>query len=349
LSIQIPVTAQIQRPKAMFFFYSPLQTVFSSPTVSDTTAVSTGSRTRVTLKSYSLTLPSGANRIRVLVYGYRDVLTGSVYLNIDGVDVASADVNVDSETLLIDYVGSISPGSHVVKVDAVNVTSTTVYITKVYIATGIGLTSTTLSDLITFSVTYQLVRSGDIRYSPGVRVFVYGNRKTTAPARLEVGSSPITGRNQLGAGNDNNTAEVFLAIVTGSVTFQEGGGFTVSATLRGAVGATGDTIIITRIMARAQLRRETYGDGEVRVYERGVAEYFAHAIFVSVPGGTPSIAHVMLLRDAIDWIIISSSGSNVILHNYKVAVVAPVYLTASFSEDPLGEGFLRWVQLVVWG
>jgi len=163
----MPVTAQIQRPKAYFYFYSPLQTVFSSPTVSDTTAVSTTSTTRVTLKTYSLTLPSGANRIRVLVYGYRDVLTGRVYLNIDGVDVASVDVTVGSETLLIDYIGSITPGSHTIKVDAVNVTSNTLYVTKVYIATGIGLTSTTLSDLRTFSVTYQLLRSGDIRYSPG--------------------------------------------------------------------------------------------------------------------------------------------------------------------------------------
>jgi len=350
----VPVTAQIPRPKAYFYFYSPLQTIFSSPTVSDTTEVNTLLTTRTTAKTYTLNIPAGANTIRVIIYGRVNGATGYFILNIDGVDVATATTSAMTETIIIDYVGSISPGSHTIRIDYyISQTGFTVILSKVYIATGIGLTSTTLSDLITFSVTYQLVRSGDIRYSPGVRVFVYGNRKTTANAMLQVGSSTIVGRNQLGAGNDNNTAEAFLAIVTGSVALQEGGEFTASVTLRGNVGASGDVIIITRIQARAQLRREHYGVGEVRIYERGVAEYFAHAIFVSVPGGTSNTAHVMSYRDIrdalIDWIVISSLGSNVILHNYKVAVVAPVYLTASFSEDPLGESFLRWVQLVVWG
>jgi hypothetical protein len=355
VSLQIPITTQLPRPKAYFYFYSPLQTVFSSPTVSDTTVVSTDSRTRVTLKTYSLTLPPGANRIRVLVYGYRDVFTGSVYLNIDGVDVASADVNVDSETLLIDYIGSITPGSHTVKVDAVNVTSNTVYITKVYIATGIGLTSTTPTTIATFTLTYQLLRQGDIRYSPGIRVFVWGNRKTTAPISLTIPeATDITvGRNNLGAGDDNDKAETILAILTGSITLQEGGEFTVSATLRGNVGASGDIVIITRILARAQLRREHYGVGEVRVYERGVAEYFARAIVVSVPGGTSYTYHQVSFKDVREaftyWIGIGSSGSNIILHNYKIAVVTPVNFVTYFDDDTRGETFLEWASVVVWG
>jgi hypothetical protein len=353
LSLTIPAPAQIPRPKAYFYFYSPLQTVFSSPTVSDTTSVSTTSTTRVTLKTYSLTLPSGANRIRVLVYGYRDVLTGRIYLNIDDVDVATVDVTVSSETLLIDYIGSITPGSHTVKVDGVNVTSTTLYVTKVYIATGIGLTSTTLTDLIAFSVTYQLVRSGDIRYSPGVRVFVWGNRKTTATTTLQVESSSTVGRNQLGAGNDNTTPEVFLAIITGSVTLQEGGEFTVSAALRGNVGASGDIVIITRIQARAQLRRESGGVGEVRVYERGVVEYFARAVLVSVPGGVTDAYQNISRRDVLDrplaWINIAGPGIYITVINYRVAVVVPLHFTVSYSDDAFGESFLEWVQAVVWG
>jgi hypothetical protein len=349
----MPVTAQTPRPKAMFFFYSPLQTVFDSPRVSDTTSVSTTSITRVTLKTYSLTLPSGANRIRVLVYGYVDQLTGRVYLNIDGVDVASVDVSVYSETLLIDYIGSITPGSHTIKVDAERVTNTTTYITKVYIATGIGLTTTTMTNLITFSVTYQLLRSGDIRYSPGVRVFVWGNRRTTSTARFEVGSSSIVGRNQLGAGNDNATAEAFLAILTGSVTLQEGGEFTVSATLRGNVGASGDIVIITRVLARAQLRRETVYVGEVRVYERGVVEYFARVLLVSVPGGATGIHNAISRRDVLDrhlaFIYISGAGTDITFLNYRVAVVAPIHFLTIPGDDTLGEGIIEWVSLVVWG
>jgi hypothetical protein len=254
---------------------------------------------------------------------------------------------------LIDYIGSITPGSHTVKVDGVNVTSTTLYVTKVYIATGIGLTSTTLTDILSFSVTYQLLRSGDIRYSPGVRVFVWGNRKTTATTTLQVGSSPTVGRNQLGARNDNATAEVFLAIITGSVTLQEGGGFTVSETLRGNVGASGDVVIITRIQARAQLRRETLYFGEVRVYERGVAEYVAQARLVSVPGGNPNTSHELQFRNLFDtfvnWIIISGSGTLVLFYNFKVAVVTPIHFNADFSADGQGEAYLEWVQVVVWG
>jgi hypothetical protein len=345
----------IERPKAYFYFYSPLQTVFDSPRVSDTTAVSTTSTTRVTLKTYSLTLPSGANSIRVLIYGYRDALTGRVYLNIDGVDVASVDVNVASETLLIDYNESITPGSHTIKVDAENVTSTTIYITKVYIATGIGLTSTTPTDILSFTVTYQILRQGNIRYSPGIRVFVFGNRKTTASMTLTIPEATgiITGRNNLGAGNDNDKAETILVILTGSVTLQEGGEFTLTATLRGNVGASEDIVIITRILARAQLRRGSLYEGEVRIYERGVAEYFARALLVLVPGGVSSISHYISQRDILDrlleWIAISGSGTNVIVYNFKIAVVAPLYFTSAASEDPLGEAFLEWVSLVVWG
>jgi hypothetical protein len=348
----VPVSIQLKRPKTYFYFYSPLQTVFSSPTVSDRTVVSTSSRTRVTLKTYSLTLPPGANMIRVIVYGYRDVMIGRVYLNIDGVDVASVDV-VSTETLLIDYIGSITPGSHTVKVDAENVTSNTVYITKVYIATGVGVASTTLSDLITFTVWYQLVRSGDIRYSPGVRLFIYGNRKTTANATLQVGSNTIVGRNQLGVSNDTTTPEVFLAIITGSVALQEGGEFTASVTLRGNVGASGDVVIITRIQARAQLRRETVDVGEVRVYERGVVEYFARALLVSVPGGATDTAHAISRRDIQDrhlvWVYITGSGTDITLTNYRNIVVTPVHFTTVHDEDTRGETFLEWVQLVVVG
>jgi hypothetical protein len=354
MSLQTPTPVQLQRPKAYFCFYSPLQTVFDSPKVSDTTSASTMSTARVTLKSYSLTLPSGANRVRVIVYGYVNGATGTIYLNIDDVDVTSASFTNTSEAIVLDYIGSIAPGAHTVRIDGlISAPGFTLVLTKVYIATGIGLTSTTLTDLITFSVTYQLLRSGDIRYSPGVRVFVYGNRKTTAPARLEVGSDHRVGRNQLGAGNDNTAPEVFLAIVTGSVTLQEGGEFTVSATLRGAVGASGDVVIITRIQARAQLRRESHGLGEMRVYERGVVDYSARLLIVSVPGGSISTSHIVSRRDIQDRHLafhsISSGGADITILGVKIACVAPIHFTLWSSEDGLGENLLEWVQLVVWG
>jgi hypothetical protein len=352
----MPVTAQIPRPKAYFYFYSPLQTIFDSPKVSDTTAVSATTTTRTTAKTYTLSIPSGANTIRVIVYGYISSSAATAYyiLNIDGVDVQTTTTTSATEVIVMDYVGSISPGTRNIRIDYyASASGYTVYVTRVYIATGIGLTSTTLTDLITFSVRYQIVRSGDIRYSPGIRVFVWGNRRTTAPTTLRVGSSPTTGRNNLGAGNDNTTAEVFLAILTGSVTLQEGGEFTVSATLQGAVGASGDVIIITRVLARAQLRREAYGVGEVRVYERGVAEYAGRFLVVSVPGGASSTCHGIQRRDAQDrrlaGLCISGTGSDVTVFNVKVAVVAPIHFEVGYDEDHLGEGLLEWVQLVVWG
>jgi hypothetical protein len=354
LSLQTPLTTQLQRPKAYFYFYSPLQTIFDSPKVSDTTSVSTLSATRTTLKTYSLSLPSGVNTIRVIIHGYVSGATGYVILNIDGVDVQTVTTTATSETIIMDYIGSISPGARTIRIDGyLSVAGFALYITKVYIVTGVGVLSTTLTDLITFSVRYQLVRSGDIRYNPGVRVFVYGNRKTTASTTLRVGSSPAVGRNQLGAGDDNATAEAFLAILTGSVTFQEGGEFTVSATLQGAVGATGDVVIITRIQARAQLRREHSSQGEVRVYERGVAEYFGRALLVSVPGGITSTSHYLSRRnirdDQLTLLAISGSGVDITLANYKVAVVTSIHFMAGWVDDFLGETFLEWVQLVVWG
>jgi hypothetical protein len=183
-------------------------------------------------------------------------------------------------------------------------------------------------------------------------VFVYGNRKTTASTTLHVGSSPITGRNQLGAGNDNDKAETFLAIVTGSVTLQEGGEFSLSVTLRGGVGASGDVVVITRIVARVQLRR--LGDiAEVAVFERGVAEYFARGIIVPVPGGAPHTCHSIRINDianrSLRHVCITGVGTDVTAINYRVAVVAPIHFTFGFSEDWLGEGFLEWVSIVVWG
>jgi hypothetical protein len=354
MSLQTPIPVQLQRPKAYFYFYSPLQTVFSSPTVSDTTAVNTTSTTRTTAKTYTLSIPSGANTIRVIVHGYVNGATGYFILSIDGVDVQTATTTSTSETIVMDYIGSISPGTRTIRIDYyISQSGFTVTISRVYIVTGIGVTSTTLTDLITFNVTYQLVRSGDIRYSPGVRVFVWGNRKTTASTTLQVGSSPTVGRNQLGAGNDNATAEVFLAIVTGSVTLQEGGEFTLDVSIRGGVGASGNTVIITRILARAQLRRELDAVGDVRVYERGVVEYHGRLINVSVPGGLPGSSHAVSRRDLLDrhlaWILISGSSNDVTILNYKVSVVTPVHFSTSANADGAGESFLEWVSLVVWG
>jgi hypothetical protein len=354
VSIQAPLPVQLARPKAYFYFYSPLQTVFSSPTVSDTTAVSATTTTRTTAKTYTLSIPSGANTIRVVIYGYVNGATGYVILNIDGVNVQTVATTALSEIIIMDYIGSISPGTRTIRIDYyISQTGFAVYITRVYIATGIGLTTTTLTDLIAFSVTYQLVRSGDIRYSPGVRVFVWGNRKTTAPTTLRVGSSPIVGRNQLGAGNDNTAPEVFLAIVTGSITLQEGGEYSLDVSLRGGVGASGDVLIITRVLARAQLRREDWDVGEVRVYERGVVEYAGRAFLVSVPGGATSTAHYSSRRDIRDrylaWVLISASATDVTFFNFRNAVVAPTHFIVNFDHDSSGEAILEWVQVVVWG
>jgi hypothetical protein len=338
----------------MFYFYSPLQTVFQSPTVSDTTPRTIVLIQRTNFKTYTINVPAGADRMRVLVYGYISADSGTVWLNINGVDVTQVTVSNTAEALLIDYMTPITPGTYTIKVDG-NPFGNHLTISKVFIATGMGLTSTTPTTIATFTLTYQLLRQGDIRYSPGVRVFMFGNRKTTAPISLTIPEATdiVVGRNNLGAGDDNDKADTILAILTGSVTLQEGGEFSLSVTLRGAVGASGDTMIVTRIMARAQLRRETLYVGEVRVYERGVAEYFAQARLVSVLGGNPNTAHQLQFRNLFDtfiyWITISGSGIFAYLYNFKVAVVTPIHFSADFSADGQGEAYLEWVQLVVWG
>jgi len=375
LSMTTPVTVRLARPKAMFYFYSPLQTIFSSPVISDTTGASTESMTRVTLKTYTLSIPSGANTVRVIVYGSTRSYYGScgeVCVNIDGTDVECKSYIPDSPhpLMLIDYVGDISPGTRTVRVDGSTDEYCKLYIDKVIVVTGIGLTSTTPTDILSFSVTYQLLRSGDIRYSPGIRVFVWGNRKTTAPLTLTISEATdiIIGRNNLGAGNDIGEPETYigepetykgkpettiLAILTGSIALQEGGEFTLNVSLRGNVGASGDVVIITRVLARAQLRRETETVGEVRIYERGVVEYFARALLVSVPGGVTDTSHFISRRDIqdrhISWVLISGVSVDITLTNYRIAVVTPVHFTSATDEDYLGETFLEWVQLVVWG
>jgi hypothetical protein len=357
MSLQVPATAQIQRPKAYFYFHSPTPTVFSSPTVSDTTGVTTAPTIRTTAKTYTLNIPEGANTIRVIVHGKSGPgYAITVILNIDGVDVASATIDTGGATVVVlDYVGSISPGSHTIRIDYYSSAANVVSISAVYIATGIGLTSTTPTTIATFTLRYYLLRQGDIRYSPGVRVFVFGNRKTTAPLTLTIpeATNIIVGRNNLGAGNDTTVAETILAIMTGSVAFQEGGGFTLNISLRGNVGVSGDVVIITKVLARAQLRREHRFIGEVRVYERGVVEYAGRLFVIPVPGGVRSSAHAIQIRDARDEVYaestISGSGSDVVVFNFRIAVVTSVHFQAHYDDDVFGEAFLDGVSVVVWG
>jgi hypothetical protein len=352
LSLQVPLTAQLARPKAFFYFYSPLNTILQFPTVSDTTSRTMVAVQRVNIKTYTINVPTGADRMRILIYGYISTGSGTVWLNINGTDVQSVTVSNTTEALLIDYMTPITPGTYTINIDG-NPGGNNLVISKVFIATGMSLTSTTTTTIATFTLTYQILRQGNIRYSPGVRVFVFGNRKTTAPLTLTIpeATSIITGRNNLGAGNDNDKAEIALAVLTGSVTFNEGGEFSISVTLRGNVGAVGDTIIITRIQARAQLRREVNTVGEVRVYERGVVEYACRALLVS--GFGDFVGHAFSRRDIQDrflaWINISGSGGDVTVFNIRVAVVAPVHFTSAFDEDYVGGGFFEWVQVVVWG
>ena len=351
----MPVSIQLQRPKAMFFFYSPLHTVFSAPTVSDTTVAWTTSTVRTTLKTYNLSIPQGANAIRIIVYGQVNGGLGCYVLNIDGVDVAFAEISSQTEVIVIDYTGQISPGARTIRIDCYQVVSgPMVIVSRVYIATGMGFSSTTPATIATITLTYQLLRSGDVRYVPGVRLFIFGNRKTTASMTLTIQEATdiIVGRGSLEAGNDNDKAETFIAIITGRVNLQEGGEFTLNVTLRGAVGASGDLVIITRILARVQLRRFSGSPQSVAIYESGVCEYSARLRLVSVPGGATAIAHRMLMTDLmgrpLTYLAISGSGTDITIYGFKVAVVAPVHFTVDYEDDTAGEGFLEWVQLVVW-
>ena len=126
--------------------------------------------------------------IRVRVYArVSNYVSGStLYLNINGSDVIPA-VTVTNTTsqLRIDYIGDIpSSTSITVKVDGTAESGFTLFVDRVYVIAGFGLTSTTPVNILTINAgywdEYRIKVNGNFEYKIRFKWIVFGNKKTTA-------------------------------------------------------------------------------------------------------------------------------------------------------------------------
>jgi len=220
----------------------------------DTTAVSTTSTTRVNLKTYTFTSSANTNKIRVRVYAYVSgaVSGSSIYLNINGTDVVGpVTVTETSATLKIDYIGDIpSSTSMTVKVDGVAETGYTLYVSKVVIIAGFGLTSTTSVSILSITLdsadVYTLNVNGNFNYSLKIFYWLKANRKTTANATItSTLTNDVAGSDYLPSAGDDGDNVVFLS--------NRKGDYASSFTISGYVGASGDVIIIVGVYCQISL------------------------------------------------------------------------------------------------
>jgi hypothetical protein len=229
----------------------------------DTTAVTTTSLTRVTLKTYTAASGSAKGRIRVFAHTYAsgsDTTTQNVYIwvNINGTDVTyytNTDanwLNVTAKTLLIDWVGGIPSGA-TIKIDAqASVASGTfhgVSLDEVDIIYGVALlNSTTEVSLLTQTLSYTESGVDNLYIKAGDKVptcYLRIHRKTTAAATLKFDGST----NSPAAANDG------ASVVTVQIDGTHLNTTPLNVTLSGYVGASGDYILIVSVQMAV---RHTY-------------------------------------------------------------------------------------------
>jgi hypothetical protein len=234
----------------------------------DTTAISTTSTTRVTLKTYTFTSSARTNKIRVRVYArVSNYVSGStIYLNINGTDVIPA-VTVTNTTsqLRIDYIDDIpSNASITVKVDGVAESGFTLFVDRVVIIAGFGLTSTTPVNILTITAgyldAYVLRVNGNFQYQLVFKWVVIGNKKTTTGVSI---TSDLAGKVEFNWSVSGDDGDSKVPIRLGY------GNYTSSFTISGNVGASGDILIITEIYA--QLDISSTGLVGVFIAEKGIA------------------------------------------------------------------------------
>jgi hypothetical protein len=247
----------------------------------DTTAVSTNSATRVTLKTYTFTSSARTNKIRVRVYArVSNYTSGStLYLNINGSDVVTVTVTNTTSTLKIDYIGDISSNTSItVKVDGVAESGFTLFVDRVYVIAGLGLTSTTPVNILTINQNsiydlFNLKVDGNFGYKLRWKWNVRGNKKTTTNVSITANLANKWESLWSGSGDDGDNITV-IAIGLGD--------FTSSFTISGNVGASGDVLIITEIFAQVDITGRAGWEG-VSIREDGIA--FIHVRFITLVGG----------------------------------------------------------------
>jgi len=296
--------------------------------ISDTTEVSSSSTTETTLKSYGFSVGANTNSIRVKLYGRSpDTANATTYnIYIDGTLVASQTITgITDISLIIDYIGDLSPGSHTVEIRAYNAGGATFYVSKVYIIAGLKIDSTTpvtLVSLIGLDTEYTLQVNGNFTYRLGVRYWIKGNRKTTASATVTSNlANEIEGvHRNLGAGDDDG--EIFLTIRTGD--------FRPDPAISMAVGATGDIIIVTGVFVQVTVSRRTEPIS-VLINEMGVVYGFIRHVTVDGTGG--GVCWIGETKNTIIYRWCASGTTDALILMNPVPVRPGIGISPAYSHD----------------
>jgi hypothetical protein len=317
-------------------------------TNTDTTAVSTTSTTRVNLKTYTFTSSANTNKIRVRVYAYVSgaVSGSSIYLNINGTDVVGpVTVTATSATLYIDYIGDIpSSTSMTIKVDGVAESGYTLYVSKVVIIAGFGLTSTTSVNILTISTISQdgfsLKVNGNFTYNVLFKWVVFGNKKTTSNVVLTSNLANKVDKDWSVSGDDGDS------VVQIRMGF---GNYASSFTISGYVGASGDVLIITSIYAQVDITFN-YTNG-LTIKENGIA----YILIRDVVFQSPKARLIVNVLDLLD-------GSVLRYYQYDVSTELVTLQTITcdnghrivigdsedfYSEANLGFGLIKFLNIIV--
>lgn len=244
------------------------------------------SATPTTIASYTETCIAGKVRVRVYAYVNTTLATpAGVALLIDGTQVATGSVNSTTAVLVIDYIGDITAGSHTFEVQITSGAGFTAY-AYIVLINGVGIDSTTSSTVFTSTdvPSYVLEVNGSFKYEVGIRYKIVYNRKTTSTASITVNGEAVQNAD-LSANDDGDNT------VTGYGTCA----YNTTLTLAGAVGTSGDTIIITNLYIIVTLRQNQLVNGNnysLVVEEEGVALAQA-SVFVFDSTSTQAMAHAL--------------------------------------------------------
>ena len=365
INITLPPLTNVSRIKQFFFDVKDRRNVergIGGGANVDTTQVSTNSTTRVNLKSYTINAGAKINKARIRVYGYTSAsvvpdATATVYVNVNGTDVASKSFTGGTSTsLVLDVFADLtSNASNTVKIDGyINSSSYTLYITKVVIIYGFSISSTTSTTILTVNLdpnndVYTLKVSGNFVYKIGIRWWIVGNRKTSAQAVFnsnlanEIKSNTYNAK----AGDDGDNSNVLFFIATGD--------YATSFTISGNVGASGDVIIITGVYAQIVLRGNnvdsynTFGYWEILIKEKGLMT--ASSRHVTIDGSSISSQFYIITSNGYQKVYESSSGSDV---NVQTPVFAindspEVAYHIGYHEDNVGFSLFLYVNIIILG
>lgn len=324
----------------------------------DTISKNTTSTTRVNLKTYTFKASAKSNMARIRVYAHvSGAVNGStIYLNVNATDVTSVVVTSTSSTLAIDYIGNITSGANnTINVDGAAEGGYTLYIDKVVIITGLGLTSTSPPvNLFTITLdtsntdSYILDVSGNFDYKLGVRYWINGNRKTTVAAyfrsTLANEIQSLTYPSFPNDDGDNNNA--IITMLTGDYP-----GDNASFTISGNVGAFGDAIIITGVYVQLVLRGNVsygYNYWTLLIKEKGVVNWAQRLL--SIDGTTSANFIYYLTKDVSIQAFISADGVDVFsIYSFPSNSNLPTIVDVGYNDDTKGVAFPIYINIVVSG